>query len=114
MVKRSKKTSTPKNQKKQKVVLSEAGKKEFQQAVNHVWQIIGGDLISCIADSEEKDINSVRVPRDVVIESCLDADYLTTYNPKLSQEVKDFYKSDNYNEMIELAKEVFSFKFYGM
>ena len=110
----NKKSKSSVAQKKQKITLSDEGKKEFQKALCIVWDVIGNDVIRCTAESEERNINSVMLPRDVVIETCLDADYLITYNPNLSQEVKDFYRNGNYNDMIKLAEDVFRFKFYGM
>jgi len=111
MAARTKKTSPPK---KQKVTLSEAGKKEFQIALHNVWQQIAGDLIQCYAESDEISVNRVSIPRAEVIESCLDADRLTDMNRNLSKEVKDFYHSDNYDEMVKIAEETFKFKFYGL
>jgi hypothetical protein len=85
--------------------------KEFQRAALATWQSIGYDLIKCFAETDDI---SMSIAKDVVIESVLDAGYILQYGGIKSPEVINYYNHGDYDQMIDLCKEVFKFKTYGL
>lgn len=87
-----------------------------------VWDNIGYDLLQCVAESEEKDINKVTIKRDEVIEVVLDAGrleeelkrYIKTSNPVMTQDLLDRWKSASYEQKIAVVKSAFTCARYGM
>ncbi len=114
MVSGSKKI-TKASKKEEKIKLTNpAHIKEFQSAALSTWQAIGYDLIKCFAETDEISINRVSIPKDIVIESVLDADYILQYGGIKTPEVKEYYKNGDYDQMVKLCQEVFKFKTYGL
>jgi hypothetical protein len=99
---------------KQKFNLTDGQKKEFQKAALATWDIIAYDTLQCVAESKEKNINQVTMKRSEVIEIVLDADYIMMYGGIKDPVVKDFYKNGDYNQMIDIVKEVFTYSKYGI
>ena len=82
--------------------------KRIQRMASRTWDVIGGDCLQCLEDAGEKPI----MPRDHVIESVCDADYMKMYGgDKEAYEV--WINLPTYKEKMDIVKPAFPYAKYG-
>lgn len=89
-------------------ILTEAEAKSIRMGLNRTLDTVIGDLLESMGKRSVK--------QDLVIEVCLDADYLEMYGGRKPEEkdaVKKF-RTLPYAEQIKFAKTVFTYKTYGL
>lgn len=86
--------------------------KVIQAAASATWDYIGGDTLQCVADSEEKDVNDVAIPRSHVIEMVLDANRIDDFIK--DKALLEKMERTDYKVLQAIVKPAFPFARYGM
>ena len=81
--------------------------KRIEVALNIVWDGIGGDVLRVAEEMS----GSSEIPRDEVVEVCLDADYAESYGDD-TEAIEELRKL-SYGDQMKIAQGAFPFEFYG-
>lgn len=106
----------PRSPDKTPVLLTPEEKRTLFSAAHAVWNYIGSDVLQCVADEQRKNINSVNIPADEVVEVVCDADRLhdeLRRQKKLTPNIEAIFADYPQLERL-LLRECFTCGRYGM
>lgn len=83
-------------------------KKRIEQMAYQTWQVIGGDILTCLAEQGLPEV----MTKNEVIEAVCDADYMRMHGG--DKEAYEYWKKlPGYKERMEAVKGAFPYKTYG-